>query len=179
MRSVFALLFTCAVAAARAGSQPTADDIPFGTPAEALQRFLHAQTNAAEHIGQVLAMTGFGGWTNTVWRERQSGRLAHSYTVSKYVLLNSGEWYSSSAYRPFGSGAFARLSDAQLKTIISAIRELPATNATLPIEDLVLVGFHQGTNWVTYRYDARNPPEVLKQIDKIRESGWTRNFTVN
>jgi capsular polysaccharide biosynthesis protein len=71
------------------------------------------------------------------------------------------------------------MSEVQLKETIAVIRELPATNTASPFDDLVLVSLRQGTNWVTYSYDRRNPPKALKRINEIsRSSGWVRNFTV-
>ena len=181
MRLLVALLLSCAVASARAERQPTVRDPWNCPPAEAFQLFLHAQTNAAEHVGHVLAMTDFSGFTNLLWHEVESGRVNPTYSVFKYRLSDNGEqsWYGEGY--PVYTGSrhlYPRLSEAQLSAMLSAIRELPPTNAAPPVDQLVLVSFHQGTNWVTYNYDRRCPPKLLDRIYEVYRSYWVRNFTV-
>ncbi len=60
----------------------------------------------------------------------------------------------------------------------SVIRQLPPTNALPPIENLGVLNFREGTNWVTRSYDKRSPPKVLDRIREIQRALWVSNFTV-
>ena len=72
----------------------------------------------------------------------------------------------------------APLPEAQLKALPSAIRELPPTNALPSIDDLVIVSFRQGTNWITRTYDKRNLPKPVERISQIRTDLYGRSFRV-
>jgi hypothetical protein len=78
----------------------------------------------------------------------------------------------------FGYTMHAPLPEAQLKALLSAIRVLPPTNALPPIDDLVIVSFRQGTNWITRTYNKRNLPKPVERISQIRTNLYGRSFRV-
>ena len=181
MRLLFALLFSWAVGSARASDAASPPDFSRYPQAEAFKAYVQKQTSAVRHLQDkdILAITEF---TN-------AGSVALEYHIS------AGWWYGertnrwslprevagSSIQVSSGSGPLPRLSEMQRRTLDSAIRELPPTNALPPIDELVIVSFHQGTNWVTHTYDKRNLPIPMRQIYEIRHSRpptWVRSFTV-
>ena len=54
--------------------------------------------------------------------------------------------------------------EANLRTLRSAIGQLPAESKYPPVERLVIVSFHAGTNWITRSYDSDALPEPMRQI---------------
>src|ERR1035441_3079889 len=166
MRLVFVLLLISGLAAARASDQPTTPDFSRYQQSEGFRSGLDRQTNAARHLHHILAITKF----------RDAGSVA-----DEYELTDGGvRIYCTWSFPPgagVGNANSPRLSKTQLKMLLSAIRELPATNALPPIDDLVLVSFRQETSWVTRSYDKRSPPKGIGQIDEIQRASWVRNFT--
>lgn len=51
-----------------------------------------------------------------------------------------------------------------LPQLTRAIRELPATNSTPPLDRLLIVSFNTGTNWVTRSYDRAALPPAMWTI---------------
>jgi hypothetical protein len=179
MRFIFAIFACFALASTRAGDRPSAPDFSSYPPVGAFLYFLERQTNVAQHVGHILAVTKFTRFTKYEpaipnWEPYWSVALV-------YWLSDSGaqSWdehgfpLSGGSYRPY-----PRLSETQLKTVVSAIRELPPTNALPPIENLVLVSFRQGTNWVTRSYDKRSPPKAMELIGEVQQASWGQSFTV-
>jgi hypothetical protein len=167
MRFIFAIFACLALMSARASDQPTAPNFSSYLQNEGFRSCLDRQTNAARHVHHILAITKFSG----------AGSVANEYELTDGGVRIDYAW----SFPPgvaVGNANSSRLSETQLKMLISAIRRLPATNASPPIDDLVLVSFCQGTNWVTCSYDKRSPPEVLVQIREIQRAAWVPNFTV-
>ena len=60
-----------------------------------------------------------------------------------------------------------QITETNLTTLRSAIRQLPAESMSPPIERLVIVSFRAGTNWITRSYDYDALPEPMRQIYDI------------
>jgi hypothetical protein len=179
MRFIFAIFACFALASTRAGDRPTAPDFSSYPQVGAFLYFLERQTNVAQHVGHILAVTKF-----TSFGRNKPAILGEPYAsdVVAYWLSDSGEQSWHEWGFPLGAGSqrpYPQLSETQLKTVVSAIREFPPTNALPPIEDLVLVSFRQGTNWVTRSCDKRSPPKAMELIGAVQEAAYGRSFTVH
>ena len=169
MLLVFALLFSYGLVSARAGDQPTSPDFSRYPQTEAFRFFVKQQTNATRHLQHVFAMTEL---TNTA-----SVAVMYHVTDRGEQTFDTDRWPIPGIR--VGSGWLPpRLSDTELRTLISAIRELPPTNALPPIDELVIVSFHQGTNWITRSFDKRSLPKPMADIYEIKRPKWVRSFTV-
>ena len=172
MRIVFVLLLSCGVASALAGEPSKVPDMSIYPQNAWFRNYVDGQTNGAQHVQHLLVISEF----------RDAGLWA-----KRYVLPKDGRQYYEDVYlsppdRPIlggGSQFYVNLDEAGLSAMASAIHELPVTNALPPVDDLVLISLHQGTNWVTHSYDKRALPKAVGQIYVIRRGGFTRNFTVN
>jgi hypothetical protein len=170
MRLLQALLFCCAVAFALATDESLIPDFSAYEQTSVLRSCVKEQTNAAWHVGDVMAMTEFNN----------AGSAAQKYSV------NEAGWESFPDHWGLppelivggGWGPLPRLKATQFQTLMSSIRELPLTNALPPIDELLIVSFHRGTNWTTHSYDKRSLPKPMSQIYDIRRRNWIRNFTV-
>lgn len=101
-------------------------------------------------------------WTNllVISTLQADGRVAYEYFVGE-----SGQCYS---HRNRGMGwsntKGTNLTDVQLSRVRTALRELPANNATPPIERLVLLSFQDGDRWVTRSFDFLDRPAALQTL---------------
>lgn len=59
------------------------------------------------------------------------------------------------------------LTAPQLTRLREALRELPKTNSTPPLERLVLLSHREGTNWVTRSFDNGGRPKALQTLFQI------------
>jgi hypothetical protein len=175
MRFALAVFISCAAASGLAAEDLLVPDFSAYAQTAAFKSFVEEQTNAARHVGTIMAMTEF---TN-------SGSVAQKYRVSlgRWVSDYTDRWSPprhdvAAPSITVGSGSALRLTEMQLQTLVSAIPELPLTNAFPPIDELVIVSFHRGTNWTTHSYDKRRLPKPLGQIYDMRPSRWPRSFTV-
>jgi hypothetical protein len=171
MRLLFVLLFSGGLAPALTGDQPTPPDMSSYPQTEAFRRYVDGQTNGAPHVQHLLAISEFS----------HAGLVADRYELTEHGT----QLYESMTIRPegpiFGTGSgpiSPKLTETQLKAVASAIYELTPTNALPPIDELVLVSFRQGTNWITHSYDKRSLPQAMRQIYDIRRRKWVRSFTV-
>jgi hypothetical protein len=172
MRLVFVLLLSCGVAPALAGDQPKAPDMSSYPQNASFRNYVDTQTNGAPHVQHLLAISEFS----------YAGRMAKRYELTEH----GAQGYTSMSINPegpnLGSGGgyyWPKLTETELRAVASAIHELPPTNALPPIDDLVLVSFHQGTNWITRSYDKRALPGAIGQIYDIRRARWSQSFTVH
>ena len=171
MRLVFVLLLSCGLAPALAAEQPTAPDMSSYPQTEAFKRYVDGQTNGAPHVQHLLAISEFS----------DAGLVA-----KRYELTGDGaQFYESMTIRPEGpifgicGGPIpSKLTDTQLIAVASALHQLPPTNSLPPIDELVLVSFRLGTDWITHSYDKRRLPKAMRQIYDIRRRQWVRNLTV-
>jgi hypothetical protein len=76
------------------------------------------------------------------------------------------------------AGHRRELSTNQVLELRAALRELPATNASPPLESLIVLSFRQGTNWITRTYDIDDRPKALGRIYEIMEVRWQQQFRV-
>jgi hypothetical protein len=60
-----------------------------------------------------------------------------------------------------------QITASDLDKLRLAIRELPMTNSTPPLNRLVIVSFRQGTNWLTRTYDRQALPHAMHRIYEI------------
>jgi len=107
-----------------------------------------------------------------VWNLQQTNLMAISafpkgggYALEYSVTESGGESDVRDSY-PFDYQAphGKQLSEVDIKSLRSAINNLPSESASPPIERLVVVSFCQGTNWVTRSYDGGALPKPMRQI---------------
>jgi hypothetical protein len=175
MRLVFVLFLSCGVAPALAGDPSKAPAMSTYPRSALFRNYVDGQMNGTQHVQHLLVISEFG----------DAGLTAKSYVLPK----DGKQYYRTVSLSPpaklgppileGGSQFTPSLDETELSAMASAIHEMPATNALPPVDDLVLVSFHQGTNWVTHSYDKRALPKVIGQIYVIRQDRFTRNFTVH
>ena len=104
-------------------------------------------------------------WTNLLVLStlQAEGRFALEYFVGE-----EGQCYSH-RNRGLGwnSAQGTNLTPAQVSGVRKALRELPATYATPPIERLVLLSFQDGNRWVTRSFDFNDRPAALQTLFQI------------
>lgn len=112
-------------------------------------------------------------WTNIL-----AMTIVHNQAnvVSVYYVGEQGQNYSH-RNRWYGiNGSQSRnLNPGHLVELRTQLNRLPATNATPPINQLVLLSFRSGTNWVTHTYDNVHRPQALQAILDIigeRREDW-------
>jgi hypothetical protein len=167
VRLILVILFCFPLTRARAGDTPTSPDFSSYPQDYEFRLFLSAQTNGAWHLGRgnLLAIAEFPTGVDSA-RESyvtESGKEYHRIVDFGFAVKASGS---------------KQLSEADLRTLRSAIRDLPATNASPPIARLIIVSFHQGTNWITRTYDSGRLPQAMRQIQGAIGERWVRSFTV-
>jgi hypothetical protein len=150
------LLSALAFAPAQAGDTPDFSHYPQSEPFLSALRY---QTNGAAQMGQtnLLAIQSFFS-TNT---------LSTSFYVKQYGFEENAR------YLPYAIQAYhaRQLSADSLKDLRSVILELPSHNESPSLDQLVLVSFRDGTNWVTRSYDNQAlPTPMLKIYDIISKA---------
>jgi hypothetical protein len=174
MRFPLVIFFSCAAASGLA-AEDLAPDFSAYPQTAAFKSFVEEQTNATRHVGTIMAMTEF----TSSGSEAQKYRVFVGGWVSEYTDRWSPPRHDVAAPSiTVGSGSALRFTEKQLATLVAAIPVLPLTNAFPPIDQLVVVSFHRGTNWTTHCYDKRRPPKPLGQIYDLRPSRWPRSFPV-
>jgi hypothetical protein len=166
MRLIFAILCCFALAPAWA-ADPITPDFSGYPQTLAVRTYVASHTNAAWHAGRIFAMTEF----------IDGGRIGRKYEVNG-AGQQADEQCSVPIPQTFGYTIHAPLPEAQLKALHSAISELPPTNAMPPINDLLIVSFLQGTNWITRTYDRRSLSKAMEQIFQIRTNLYLGKFMV-
>jgi len=123
---------------------------------EAFRFFVSRQTNGAAQLAatNLLAITSFLGVDKVVlnYCVREDGHETDCREVYNWAVQASHE---------------KQLSSDSMKSLRVAIGELPVQNELPPVGRLVMVGFSNGTNWVTRSYDNNALPEAMRKIYKI------------
>ncbi len=103
-------------------------------------------------------------WTNLLVLStlQAEGRFALEYFVGE-----EGQCYSQ-RNRGLGwnSAQVTNMTPAQLSGVRKALRELPATYATPPMERLVLLSFQDGNRWVTRSFDFNDRPDAFRPCSR-------------
>ena len=157
VRYIFVILLLVAVQAVHAADKVSAPDFSSYPQTESFVAFTRGHTNAAWHLYQrtnLLAISAFPSGDR--W-------------ALQYFVTESGQ---ESDHRHVWNWAvqashWKQLSDTNLTSLRSAIRELPSESVLPPIERLVIVSFRDGTNWVTRSYDSSSLPKPMRQIYDI------------
>jgi hypothetical protein len=170
MQFLFVFALVTGLVSALAGGQQTAPAAPEDPQTEALRHYMDSQTNAAHNTNLMLVVSEFIS-TNAAVRYSLTDHWQEHWRTIGFC---SGGMQIESGNGPFHH----KLREQHIQAMESAILELPSTNAVPPFDELVLVSFRQGTNWITRSYDKRSLPKALRQIDDIRRAQWVRSFTV-
>lgn len=139
-----------------AADKPTTPDFSSYPQTKYFISSVSAQTNAMRHLqrSNLVAISTFPSKDREVVR----------YSVTEFGQHGTQHIIYDWAAR---AGNAKQLSEAELKNLRSAIRELPGESATPPIARLVIVSFRDGTNWVTRSYDRDALPKPMRQIGGI------------
>ena len=155
MRYLAAILSMLLFQPARAGEKSVAPDFS-----------RYPQTESFRHYLSI---------TNAVWMLQHTNLLAISafpngsvYALQYFVTETGQEYDCRNVYNwAIQASNRKQLSEPELTSLRSAIRELPAGSVSPPIERLVVVSFRAGTNWVTRSYESTAPPQSMRQIYDI------------
>ena len=156
MRSLLVILMVLAFELVRADEKAVAPDFASYPQTESFRHYLSIQTNAAWHLQHtnLLVVSAFPS----------GGRFALEYFVTESGQetdhRNVYDWAIQASHRK-------QLSETNLTSLRSAIRELPAESVSPPTERLVIVSFRAGTNWITRSYDSGRLPKPMRQIYDI------------
>jgi len=141
---------------ARATDKTAQADFSSYPQTDLLRYYLNGQTNAAWNLQHtnLLAISAFP----------DGGKFALRCSVTE-----SGQ---ESDYRDVYNWAIQaihskNLSGADVKSLRSAIHNLPAVCASPPFERLVIISFREGTNWLTRSYDSGKIPKAMREIYDI------------
>ncbi len=158
MRTIFTsfLMFILAIQLARAGGKMPSPDFSNYPHTQWLGTYFYYQTNAVWNAQQtnLLAVSAFpsGGTFALEYFVTESGR--------ERDLRNVWNWAIQDTHSK-------QLSEIALKSLRSAIRDLPSESMSPPIDRLVVISFREGTNWVTRSYDSSALPNPMRQIYNI------------
>jgi hypothetical protein len=158
------LFFAFAVQIASADDKTSAPDFSHYQQTMYFQEIIQDQTNAAVQFGKItniLAISDF---------DYGSDRVVSQYFISENGKGRSWRNVPGWAIQP-GKKIKQSLSEAELKNLKLAIKELPSQNSTPPLERLVIVSVKSGTNWVTRTYDRQSLPKAMLDICKIADLG--------
>jgi len=89
--------------------------------------------------------------------------------ADEYSVSQTGREFSARVVYNWATQAatWKQLSEADLKSLRSAIHGLPSESTLPPIERLVIVSFADGSVWVTRAYDSSALPQAMRQIYDI------------
>ena len=154
--TVVFFVLTLALQPVRAADKATVPDFSKYQHTESFRYYLSVHTNAAAHLQRtnLLAISAFPS----------GDQFALQYFVTESGQesdwRNVYNWAHQASHRK-------QLTEAGLKSLRSAIRDLPTESTLPPIERLVIVSFREGTNWVTRSYDSGALSKPMRQIYDI------------
>jgi hypothetical protein len=157
MRYIIVILLVMTLETVRAADIVSAPNFSGYPQTESFIAFTRSHTNAAWHLHQrtnLLAISAFpaGDRVALQYSVTESGQESDARHVWNWAVQDSHG---------------RQLSDTNLTSLRSAIRELPTRSVLPPIERLVIVSFRDGTNWVTRSYDSGSLPKPMRQIYDI------------
>jgi hypothetical protein len=165
MRLILSILFAASLVPVKAsdGAAPDFSNYPH---TQWFTSHVYWQTNALAHLPEkrLLWLTEFPCGDGSAFQS--------------YVAESGREYMGLYTELATYGGHYRELSTNQLQALRSALRELPSTNASPPIESLVVLSFREGTNWITRTYDTDALPKPMGQIYRIMEIKWQRAFRV-
>jgi hypothetical protein len=148
------LLFVCHwVTAAELATTP---DFSLYVKVGKVRNFLPLHTNAALHLqrSNLLMITAFP----------KDGMFGLEYFVTESGLArdhrNVPGWAIQASHRK-------ELSHEAITSLRAAVRELPAACVSPPVGRLVIVSYHEGTNWVSRTYDRDSLSKPMQRIYDI------------
>jgi hypothetical protein len=158
MRHFLLILLTFGCVSVRAEEKVVAPDFSKYPQTESFRHYLHVHTN--------------GAW---VWQTPRTNLLVvsafpsgGSYALQYFVSESGQESDHRNVYNhAIQASHYKQIDEANLTTLRSAIRELPAVSAAPSIERLVIVSFRDGTNLITRTYDSDALPKPMRQIYDI------------
>jgi len=156
MRYIFIILFVFVFESVRADDKVAAPDFSKYPQSVAFQYCLGVHTNAAWNLQRTNLLM--------ITESPEGGRCAVQY----FVTESGHERAHANVYDMSNQTSSGRqIPEANLTALRSAIGQLPAESMTPPVERLVIVSFHAGTNWITRSYDTEALPEAMRQIYDI------------
>lgn len=150
------LISTLAFGLAGAQNEFPLPDFSGYSKTQSFKYFLRWQTDGTEHLqqGNLLTVSAF---------PRGEG-VALQYSVTETGQQSDHrhvyDWAVHASHRK-------QLSQTELASLRSAIRELPSESNLPPLERLVIVSFRNGREWVTRSYDSRALPTAMRRIYEI------------
>lgn len=159
MRYIFVILFVLAFESVRADDKLAAPDFLKYPQSAAFQYCIGSHTNAAWNLQRTNLLM--------ITESPEGGRCAIQY----FVTESGNERAHANVYdMPNQASKGRQISETNLRTLRSAILQLPAENMSPPVERLVIVSFRAGTNWITRSYDYDALPEPMRRIyDIVRD----------
>ena len=156
MRYIFVILFVLAFESVRADDTVAAPDFSKYPQSVAFRYCLGVHTNAAWNLQRTNLLM--------ITESPEGGRCAVQY----FVTEGGNERSHANVYEMSNQTSNGRqIPETNLRTLRSAILQLPAESKYPPVERLVIVSFHAGTNWITRSYDYDALPEPMRQIYDI------------
>ena len=163
MRITLAIFLMLALASAQAGENaavpdfsiyPKTEDFRY---AEDFRYYLSVHTN------------------DTAWSIHQTNLLVvstfpkgYAYAMQYFVTESGTERDRREVFQNATQNSHQRqLAEGDLKSLRSAINDLPITSTLPPIERLTIVSYSDGTNWVTRTYDSDTLPKPMREIGNI------------
>jgi hypothetical protein len=150
---VAALGLLCAVAAVKAA----APDLSIYPQTDAFRAHTSGLTNAAGQLATT-NLLGISAFVST------NARTCLEYSVSESGRVESArivyQWAVQAVHEK-------QLTDSELKSLHSAVRELPRERVSPPLERLLIINFRDGTNWVMRTYDSKALPKPMRRIYHI------------
>jgi hypothetical protein len=156
MRYIFVILFVLAFESVRADEKLAAPDFSKYSQSAAFKYCIGSHTNAVWHLQRTNLLM--------ITESPEGGRCAIQY----FVTESGQKTAHPNVYdMPHQASLGKQITETNLRTLRSAILQLPAESMTPPVERLVIVSFRAGTNWITRSYDYDALPEPMRQIYDI------------
>ena len=142
---------------APAAEKVAAPDLSRYPQTDAFLAHTSGHTNSAANLAEtnLLAISAFF---------RANDRTCLHYSVSESGYARNSRY----VYRwSIQATHEKQLTDAELKSLRSALRELPTESVSPPLERLLIISFRDSTNWVMRSYDRGALPTAMRQIYDI------------
>jgi hypothetical protein len=153
--TIFALAL--GLLSAIAADKVAAPDLSRYPQTDAFRVHTGGHTNSAANLGQtnLLAISAFFS--------------ANDRTCLHYSVSESGYARNMRDVYRWAVQAIQekQLTDAELKSLRSALRELPTESVSPPLERLLVISFRDGTNWITRSYDSDALSRPMRQVYDI------------
>jgi hypothetical protein len=165
MRSILCVLFAVGLEWAMA-SDGAAPDFRNYPRSQWFTSHVYQQTNAFEHLPA----------EDLVWLTEFP--CGDGSAFQAYVDWNGREHMGFYTEFAMYGGHDRYLSTNEVQALRSALHRLPLTNASPPIENLGVVSFREGTNWITRTFEADYLSVPMSEVYRIMEFRWQRRTRV-